>query len=508
MLRKFSLFFLAFALFLPMSISGQSNTKLPKINYKEYKLKNGLTVVMHQDKSTPIVAVNVFYHVGSKNEAVGRTGFAHLFEHMMFQGSKNYSSDYLSAIDDMGGDVNGTTNEDRTYYYETVPSNFLERTLFLEADRMGGLLEAMTQEKLDNQRDVVKNERRLRVDNQPYGTSFERISEIMYPKEHPYSWSVIGSMQDLSAASMDDVKSFFRTYYVPNNAVLALSGDFDQKQATAWIEKYFGKIAKGAEITRPNPVRPKLNGEIRKVYEDAVPLPRVSLVWHSVPQYSNDEAALDMLSSILSSGRSSRLQSNLQYGKELVQSINAFNGTNEIAGLFQITATARPGKNLDDIEKEINAEIERLKKEAPTADEMNRAFTVRESGFVYRLQSAFGKGSQLTNYAGYLKKPDFFQTDLDRYAKVTPADVQRVANQYLTANRLVQSYVPSKTPAQRPNATTDKPATTKAKEVDAAFVAKQKANLPKPGPVREICFAFNRKNKAFKWFECLDCQAK
>ena len=495
MLRKYSLVFLVVALLVPISILGQSSSKLPKINYKQYQLKNGLTVVMHQDASTPIVAVNVFYHVGSKNEAAGRTGFAHLFEHMMFQGSKNYSSDYLSAIDDMGGDVNGTTNEDRTWYYETVPSNFLERALYLEADRMGGLLEAMTQEKLDNQRDVVKNERRLRVDNQPYGTAGERIAEIMYPKGHPYNWSVIGSMEDLSAASMEDVKSFFRTYYVPNNAVLVLSGDFVEKDAKAWIEKYFGKIAKGSAITRPNPTQPALTGEIRKVYEDAVPLPRVSLIWHGVPQYANDEAALDMLSSILSSGRSSRLQSNLQYGKEMVQTVSAFNGTYEIAGVFQISATARPGKNLADIEKEINTEIERIKKEAPSADEMKRAFTVRESGFIYRLQSAFGKGSQLSNYAGFLGKPDYFQTDLDRYAKVTAADVQRVANQYLTANRLVMSYVPGKGPAQRPNAATDKPATTKAKEVDAAFVAKQKANLPKPGPAVKFSLPSIEKTK-------------
>ena len=227
LLKQAMILVLASAIITPLAAVGQSkNENLPKLNYKQYKLKNGLTVVLNEDKSTPIVAVNVFYHVGSKNEAPGRTGFAHLFEHMMFQGSKNYSSDYLSAIDDMGGNVNGTTNEDRTYYYEVVPSNFLERTLYLEADRMGGLLDAMTQEKLDNQRDVVKNERRLRVDNQPYGTSSERIGEIMYPEGHPYHWSVIGSMADLSAASLDDVKGFFRQYYTPNNAVLVLSGDF------------------------------------------------------------------------------------------------------------------------------------------------------------------------------------------------------------------------------------------------------------------------------------------
>src|SRR5580765_8542809 len=222
-----------------MSVAAQNSDKLPPINVKEYKLKNGLTVVMHQDPSTPIVSVNVFYHVGSKNETPGKTGFAHLFEHMMFQGSKNYV-DGWRAVDDLGGNVNGTTNEDRTYYFEAVPSNFLERTLYMEADRMGNLLDAMSQEKLDNQRDVVKNERRFRVDNVPYGTMSERIGDIMYPEGHPYHWSVIGSMSDLSAASLDDVKSFFRQYYVPNNTVLVFSGDLDEKQTMGWVNKYFG----------------------------------------------------------------------------------------------------------------------------------------------------------------------------------------------------------------------------------------------------------------------------
>lgn len=478
----------------PISSYSQENSNLPKINYKEYKLKNGLTVVLHQDKSTPIVAVNLFYHVGSKNETPGKTGFAHLFEHMMFQGSKNYMSDYMSAIDDMGGNVNGTTDEDRTYYFEVVPSNFLERTLYLEADRMGGLLDAMTQEKLDNQRDVVKNERRLRVDNVPYGTMFERIGDILYPEGHPYHHSVIGSMADLSAASLDDVKSFFRTYYTPNNAVLVLAGDFDEKQTKGWIEKYFGPIAKGNDFNRPNNPQPKLIGEVRKSYEDAVPFPRVSMVWHSVQQFSNDEAALDMLGSILSSGRGSRLQSNLNYGKELVSQVFANNGTNEIGGLFLISATARPGKSLEEIEKEINLEIDRIKKEAPTAEEMARALNARESSFIYGLESALGKGSQFSNYAGYLGKPDYFQTDLDRYRKVTPADVQRVTSQYLSNNRLVMSYVPGK-PAATTNATTDKPATTKAKELDPAIIAQQKAALPKAGPAPKLSLPAIEKTK-------------
>ena len=476
----FAAFLIAVSLMTTL-VSAQKGDKLPPIIYKEYTLKNGLRVIMHSDKSTPVVSVNMWYHVGSKNEAPGRTGFAHLFEHMMFQGSKNYV-DGWRGVDELGGAVNGTTDEDRTFYYETVPSNFLERVLYLESDRMGNLLDAMSQEKLDNQRDVVKNERRFRVDNVPYGDMSERIGDIMYPAGHPYHWSVIGSMTDLSAASLDDVKSFFRQYYAPNNAVLVVSGDYDEKQAKKWVEKYFGPLKKSANITRPNPTQPSLSGEIRKTYEENVPLPRISMVWHSVPQYAADEAALDTLSSILSAGRGSRLQSNLVYGKEIAQQAFASNGTSEIAGLFQISALAKPGKSLDDIEKEINAEIERLKTTPPTDEEMARALNVRESSAIYGLQTVFGKGAQLAAYEGYLNKPDYFQADLDRYRKVTPADVMRVANKYLTANRLVMSYVPGKGTMMPKKPETDKPASTAKKIKDDALIAKQDAALPKAAP--------------------------
>jgi len=471
-------------LLLPMISRAQGGAKLPPINTKTYKLKNGMTVVFHSNRSTPIVAVNVWYHVGSKNEDVGKTGFAHLFEHMMFQGSKNYSDGYLGAMDEVGAQVNGTTNEDRTYYYEVIPSNFLERALYLEADRMGNLLGAMSQEKLDNQRDVVKNERRQRVDNVPYGTSDEHIVELMYPKGHPYSWPVIGSMEDLSAASMGDVEAFFKKYYAPNNATLVLAGDFDEKKARTWIERYFGPIAAGTDkIVRPNAAEPKLDTEIRKTYEDAVPLPRLYMAWHSGPQYSPDEAALDILASILSQGRGSRLQSSLVYGKELVQNIFANNSTSEIAGLFQITATARPGKSLDDIEKEINAELDRIKKDAPSKDEMSRAVNGYEARTIFGLQTVLGKGSTIANYEGYLGKPDYFQANLDRYRKVTADDVKRVANQYLGTGRLVMSYVPSKAGSQHNgNAKTNKPTSTNAKTRDKAKLAQQRAALPKAGP--------------------------
>lgn len=477
------------------SVSAQNSDKLPPINVKEYNLKNGLRVILHQDRSTPIVSVGVWYHVGSKNEVPGRTGFAHLFEHMMFQGSKNYDADYFTPLQEAGASINGTTNVDRTWYFETVPSNFLELALMLEADRMGGLLDAMTQEKLDNQRDVVKNERRQRVDNQPYGTAFEKIAEIMYPKGHPYNWTTIGSLEDLQAASMEDVKSFFRQYYVPNNAFLVVSGDFNEKDARAWAEKYFGPIAKGADITRPNPKSPKLDKEIRTTFEDSVPLERRYLVWHSVPAYAPDEAALDMLGFILGSGRTSRLQSNLLYGKELVSQIVANNGTNEIGGTFQIVATARPGKHLDDIEKEVNAEIDRIKKEPPTAEEMTRALNSIESRTIYGLQTTLGKAGQLTSYAGYLGKPDYFQTDVDRYRKVTAADVTRVANEYLGSNRLVMTYVPRTGEAPRSDRAADRGTSVKKSKVDEAKLAAQTAKLPKPGPQPKLTLPPIEKSK-------------
>ncbi|MBV9215801.1 MAG: insulinase family protein, partial [Acidobacteria bacterium] len=365
--------------------------------------------------------------------------------------------------------------------YETVPSNMLQRTLYMEADRMGNLLAAMDQAKLDNQRDVVKNERRFRVDNVPYGAMSEQTLNVMYPEGHPYRWDVIGSMADLSAASLEDVKSFFRTYYVPNNTVMAISGDFNEKDAMAWIQKYFGPIKAGKPITRPNPAVPQLSSIVRKSYDDPfATLPRIQLTWASVPQYTPDEAPLDILASVLSSGRGSRLQSNLVYKNELAAQVGAGNNTSEIAGLFQISATARAGKSVEDIEREINGEVERIKRDGPTNDEVTRAINAREAQAIYGLQTVFGVGSALAQYGGYLGQPNYFQQNLDRYRKVTPDDVKRVANKYLIANHMVLTALPSKQPP--PPAQADKPASTETKKKDTALIAKQDAMLPKIGP--------------------------
>jgi zinc protease len=419
---------------------------LPPIKYTQFFLPNGMRVIFHEDHSTPIVGVNLWYHVGSKNEDKGRTGFAHLFEHMMFQGFAGYEYDYLPTIQEMGGAVNGSTTQDRTNYWELVPSNFLEAALFVEAGRMKGLLEAMTQTKLDNQRDVVKNEKRQRIDNQPYGQATYKITEAMYPEGHPYRWSVIGSMEDLSAAAMDDVKAFFRRYYVPNNASLVIAGDFDPKEARAWVEKYFGPIPKGAAVTRPNVPTPKLDREVREQIDDRVQFPRLYMVWHSVPQYSKDEAALDTLASILGGGKSSRLYQALQYGdNQIAQQVSIFNNTSELAGRMQLTAQPRPGHTLEEIEKIAQAEIDKMKAAPPTAEEMERVYNAREASFVYGMQTvgAFGgKDDQLNSYATFLGDPGFFEKDLARYRAVTAADVQRVARQYLTDKRYILTVVP------------------------------------------------------------------
>ncbi|HQU81925.1 MAG TPA: pitrilysin family protein [Pyrinomonadaceae bacterium] len=478
-IKRFFVLFLLLTFAMSTNTLAQKSGQIPPIKYQEFKLKNGLRVILHEDHSTPIAAVNLWYHVGSKNEVVGRTGFAHLFEHMMFQGSKNYNDDYFKPLQEAGANINGSTNADRTNYYEVVPSNFLELALFMEADRLGGLLDAMTLEKLNNQRDVVKNERRQRYDNQPYGTAFEKISEIMYPQGHPYNWTTIGSLEDLSAASLDDVKAFFRQYYVPNNTTLVIAGDIDPKQTKKWAEKYFGTIPTGGAITRPNPPMPKLEGEIRKSFEDSVQLPRLYMVWHSVAQGNADEPALDILGRILSSGRGSRLQSNLIYGKQLSQDAGAFHSTREIAGQFQISSTARPQKSLDEIEKEINAEIERIKKEPPTTEEIERAYNAIESQTVFGLQTVLGKADSLNSNATFFGKPDLFQSELDKYRKVTPADVQRVANTYLTNNRLVMSFVPRKEKAaSQRNSAANQPTSTEAKKTEDK--KDYSANLPKP----------------------------
>jgi zinc protease len=427
------------------SLDAQQKTQNDaiKMPFESYTLGNGLTVLLSEDHSTPTVSVNVWYHVGSKNETVGRTGFAHLFEHVMFTGSGHVPYGLHDKLTEgIGGSNNGTTNNDRTTYYETVPSNYLESALWLEADRMGYLLDTLDIAKLNAQRDIVKNERREGVDNQPYGRADEIIAAATYPPSHPYSWDVIGSMADLSAASEEDVKSFFRLYYAPNNAFLAIVGDFDPAQAKAWVRKYFDDLPRGKAVTRPSVAPVTLDIEKRLTYEDRVQVPRLYVNWPTVGQRSDDRFALAMLGAILAGPRTARLTKALVYDQQAASSVVARQGSNEDVGDFTVVITPRPNHSLTDLEQAAEAIIEKLKADGPTAEEIQRATAGLELSFLRGLQSNLGKAFRLTDGAGYHGNPGYFKTEYEKTLSVTPADVKRVANQYLTKGRVVLSVVP------------------------------------------------------------------
>ncbi|MBK6314209.1 MAG: insulinase family protein [Blastocatellia bacterium] len=449
--RTIFTFVYALSLFLSgLAPVASAQQGLPELKLEKYTLANGLQVIFHEDRKLPAVNVNLWYHVGSKNEKPGRTGFAHLFEHMMFQGSKHVEGEFLSLAERAGanlqtGGVNGTTNNDRTNYFETVPSESLEYALWLESDRMAFLLDALTEEKLNNQRDVVKNEKR-QGENQPYGRAFSIIFEELFPADHPYAHSVIGSMEDLSAASLDDVKEFFRTYYTPNNATLAIVGNFDPAKAKVLIQKYFGPIAAGPALERPELYPVSLDAEKRVSVSDRVPQSRVYRVYPATAYFQADEAALDTVASVLADGKTSRLYKSLVYEKQLASDVNAFNYSLESAGGFFVIATARPGHTLAELEAAIDAEISKLAPEGPTADEIESAKAKRELGFVDGLQRIGGFGGKadiINTYNTYLGSPDHFAEDIARYRKVTAADVKAATAKYLdTTKRLVVSYEP------------------------------------------------------------------
>ena len=415
-----------------------------RLPFDTYTLPNGLTVIHSLDRTTPTVAVNLWYKVGSKNELVGRTGFAHLFEHVMFTGSGNVPYGLHDKLTEgVGGSNNGTTNNDRTTYYETVPSNYLESAIWLEADRMGFLLDALDLAKLNAQRDIVKNERRQSVDNQPYGRVQEILSRATYPSSHPYSWDVIGSMEDLSAASEEDVKNFFRLYYAPNNAYLAIVGDFDPVQAKAWVTKYFGDIPRGKPITRPKVAPVVLADEKRLVYEDRVQVPRLYVQWPTVGETHDDRFALDVLGTILTGARTARITKALVYDEQAAASASAGQSTNEDVGEFILMMTPRPGHTLTSLEAATDAIIERLKAEGPTAEEIQKAIAGEELNFIRSLESNLGKSFRLTDGAGYHGDAGYYRTEYKQTLSVTAADVKRVANKYLTRGRVVLSVVPA-----------------------------------------------------------------
>jgi zinc protease len=383
------------------------------IPYKKFVLKNGLTLLVHEDRKAPIVAVNVWYHVGSKNERPGITGFAHLFEHLMFNGSENFNDDYFQALERLGAtDLNGTTNVDRTNYFQNVPTAALDTVLWLESDRMGHLLGAIDQGKLDEQRGVVKNEKR-QYEDQPYGKMWEHIAHNTYPKGHPYSWTTIGSMEDLDAASLDDVKEWFKTYYGAANATLVIAGDIDAETAREKVEKYFGDIPAGPPVDHPKSWVAKRTGEQRLVTQDRVPQARVTMVWN-IPEYGTREAAyLDLLSDVLGSGKTSRLYKRLVYDDQIATDAAAYVGLHEIGGQFMIQATARPGVELAKVEAALREELSKALNEGPTEREMERVRTQFEANIVRgieRIGGFGGKSDILAMNQVYLDNPEFYKT--------------------------------------------------------------------------------------------------
>ena len=431
----------AAALLVAASAAGAQGTKI-RVATTVDTLPNGLTLIVNEDHSVPFVSTNVWYHVGSGDEKPGRTGFAHLFEHLMFMGSENAEyPQFDRLLEAAGASNNGTTNNDRTAYYEWGPSSSLPMMLWLEADRMGWFLPTMTTPKVDLQRDVVKNERRQGVENQPYGISEDLLAPAAYPKGHPYSWSVIGSMNDLSAASLEDTKEFFRRYYAPNNASIVVSGDVKADSVRKLVRQYFSAIPRGPAITRPQPARFTIRDTLM-VAEDRVQLPRLYLVWHTAKAYSTDDPALDILRYVLTGARNSRLTSALVYDREITRDVFASNDSKRLDGDFGIVATARPGFGLDTVRATIDRELRRLAADGPTQRELDQAKNAIESAFLNRLESVQGKSEQLNAYYYFTGVPDGFQTEIDRLRAVTATDIKRVVNAYLLGPRVTLSIVP------------------------------------------------------------------
>jgi zinc protease len=417
------------------------------IPVETFRLANGLQVTLSEDHTAPIVAVNLWYHVGSANERMGRTGFAHLFEHMLFQGSEHVgTNEHFELIQRAGGTLNGSTWLDRTNYFETIPSNYLAQVLWLEADRMGHLLPAMTQQKLDLQRDVVKNERRWSVDNQPYGTWWERLPALAFPPSHPFHHSLIGSMEDLTNASLDDIAQFFRTYYTPDNATLSIAGDFEPGEARKLVEQLFGLIPRG----KPRPALtgielPELIGEWkREVVGDAVMLPRIFLAFRSPVFGSKGYYAASVCGAILGMKKGSRLHRTLVRGRQTAAEVTSF--TYDLAkgsDLLVIDATARPGVGAERLEEEVVSEIDRLREEGVTADEVERAVAIIETEFTASMQSAGERADKLSMFSTYFGNPGLINEQVERYEAVTPDAVSAFARKYLGEdNRASLVFVP------------------------------------------------------------------
>jgi zinc protease len=424
----------------PAPNRAQSAIQIP---HEQYKLANGLTVILAPNSATPRVAVDVWYHVGSKNEAAGRTGFAHMFEHFMFTGSGHVPYGLHDRLTQgVGGDNNGSTSNDVTNYYENVPSNYVETALWMEADRMGFLLDKLDSAKFLAQRDIVQNERRQFVDNEPYGRAFEILSAGLYPDTHPYSWPVVGYLSDLQQATLDDVKNFFRLYYAPGNATLAVVGDFDPAQVKRWITKYFGDLPRGRSIARPVVAPPTITREKRLLYEDRVQVPQLYVAWPTIGQKHDDTYALRVLSRILTGSRTARLTKALVYDRQSASEVATFLSSSEQVGEFMMILTPRPGHALAGLEASVDSVLERLKREGPSGDELARALAGLEFQFVSGLQSNLGKADNLIQGSVIFGNPAHYRTEYTKMRSVSAADVKRIANTYLGTGRVVLSIVP------------------------------------------------------------------
>jgi zinc protease len=411
----------------------------PDLPFSKRTLDNGLDVIVHEAPQVPIVAVNVWYHVGSKNERPGRTGFAHLFEHLMFEGSEHHNSGYFPPLQQAGGLLNGSTNTDRTNYWEVVPTSAVELALWMESDRMGYLLPALTRERFETQRDVLLNERRQNYENRPYGMALMALTSALFPPDHPYHWMTIGAAEDIHAMQLEDVQAFFRTYYHPRNASLVLAGDIEQERAFELAEKYFGELTPGE---KPLPVRvgATLGRERRLLLEDRVELPRVYMGWHSPAMFAPDDAEMDLLADLLANGKTSRLYRTLVYEQRIAVDVAAFQSSRELGSFFLVLATAAPGRSLTDVAAVIDQELHEISEEGPSSAEMERSAAQLEAHFMYRLQTVGGfggKSDQLNAYNVFRGDPGFFAKDVERYRAASQESVRAAARSTLSFDRRV-----------------------------------------------------------------------
>lgn len=413
------------------------------LNCTKGKLKNGLEYILYQDKSIPLVSVNIWYKVGSAYEIKGKTGLAHLFEHMMFQGSQNVPKEmHFRYIQEAGGTLNGSTSTDRTNYYEKLPANSLELALWLESDRMGFFLPALTQEKLDNQKDVVKNERLERYDNQPYGLAWELLITNLYPEGHPYSWSTIGFIKDIESYTLEDVQNFFKKYYSPDNACLVVAGDFENEEAVKLIEKYFENIPAYNSKALIDTPKTFLDKNIFIEHKDNVQLDRIYLAWHSDLIFGNDDAALEVAADILSGTKNSRLYKKLVFDLQIAQDVVAYQHSGKFGGHFMIISTARQGFSLDQIKQVISDEINQLIEKGVEQKELEKSKNGIKANFIYSMQNLDTVADYLNHYNFYVGEPNSFEFDLNRYNSVTNDSLKQAVKSYLTKNFVELRIIP------------------------------------------------------------------